>query len=139
MSYAKSRFFKRTAEWRPESESRYVPIHTRGIYTLLKKINSKTFEVVYVGMSGGTKAQGIYFRLNRHKKKNRKNNITWDHFSVFEVWDNITANEVKELEGLLRHVYRKDPDVNKLNQQRRYVPLLSGDVRNNDLKSWRKR
>ncbi|GAF97179.1 unnamed protein product, partial [marine sediment metagenome] len=33
----------------------------------------------------------------------------WTHFSIFEVWENITENEIKELEGLFRQIYRKDP------------------------------
>jgi hypothetical protein len=138
MSYAKSRFIKRTAERCPRSDARYIPKNTRGIYTLLKKIGNNTFKVVYIGMSGGSKALGIYFRINRHKNSKRMNRSKWDYFSIFEVWDNITQNEVKELEGLILHIYRKDADVNKLNRQRRFLPLLSKEVRNMDLRTWNK-
>jgi hypothetical protein len=41
-----------------------------------------------------------------------------DSFFAFEVWDNILDEEVTELEGLLRHIYRYDPEANKLNIQK---------------------
>jgi hypothetical protein len=47
----------------------------------------------------------------------------WTHFSVFEVWDNIRMEEIKELEGLFRHIYKEDTRANKLNRQRGYKRL----------------
>jgi len=47
----------------------------------------------------------------------------WTHFSIFEVWDNITQDEVAELEGLFRHIYRKDTKANALNEQRGFKKL----------------
>ena len=59
------------------------------------------YDVVYVGMA----TQGIRGRLESHVK--RKGDL-WTHFSAFEVWDNIRDEEIVELEGLFRHLYRKD-------------------------------
>ena len=48
----------------------------------------------------------------------------WTHCSVYEVWDNITQEQVEELEGLFRHIYRKDIAANQLNAQKAYKPLV---------------
>lgn len=133
MSTAKLRFFKSCAEWKPRSEIRHIPTSTRGIYTLLKKTGDDTFQVLYIGMSRG----GIHGRLSRHSHSKRKNKSKWDYFSFYEVHDNITAAEVRELEGLIRHIYRKDPFVNKLNRQRRFQDLI--DVRENNLLKWNRK
>jgi hypothetical protein len=47
----------------------------------------------------------------------------WTHFSVFEVWPNVRDDEVGELEGLFRHLYKLDAAANKLNKQRGYKPI----------------
>ncbi|HLX11844.1 MAG TPA: GIY-YIG nuclease family protein [Bacteroidota bacterium] len=133
MPLAKSLFFKRCAEGCPRSEVRYIPRNTRGIYTLLKKESGDTYRVVYVGMAGGAKA-GIHGRLNSHKSSKRKGN-KWDYFSFFEVWDNVSKDEVTELEGILRHIYRKDQNVNELCRQRSHKPFIK--IRNNNLKDWK--
>ena len=39
------------------------------------------------------------------------------------VWDNIREEEILELEGLFRHIYRKDARANKLNKQRGFAKL----------------
>ncbi len=59
-------------------------------------------------------------RLNRHKVKKAG---LWTHFSVFEVWDNITEAEVTELEGLFRQIYSKDSRANRLNVQKSFKKL----------------
>ena len=41
-----------------------------------------------------------------------------DSFSIFEIWDNIREDEIKELEGLFREIYKKDSSANKLNKQK---------------------
>jgi hypothetical protein len=63
---------------------------------------------------------GIRSRLRRHK---RSKTALWTHFSVFEVWPNIRDEEVSELEGLFRHLYRYDAAANKLNKQRGFKPI----------------
>jgi hypothetical protein len=77
-------------------------------------------EVVYVGMARGERS-GVKGRLNQHRGTKANE---WTHVSVYEVWDNIPAEQVEELEGLFRHIYRLDPQANRLNKQRGYKPLL---------------
>ena len=50
------------------------------------------------------------------------------------MWDNIREDEVVELEGLFRHIYRKDITANRLNVQRSYKPLAK--VRDNNVSKW---
>ena len=52
-----------------------------------------------------------------------KNKDGWTHFWVFEVWDNIREDEVKELEGILRHIFRKDLHANKFGIQKSFNKL----------------
>jgi hypothetical protein len=93
----------------------------RGVYVLYKeRQKKKIYDVVYIGMAGGEKKAGIGGRLRSHKK-NRPNE--WTHFSVFEVWDNIREEEVRELEGILRHIFRKDSHANKLGIQKSFRKL----------------
>ena len=77
-------------------------------------------DVVYVGMAGGEVKSGIGGRLRSHKRKKGK---AWTHFSAFEVWDNIREDEVRELEGIFRHIYRKDSRAGKLNKQKAFNKL----------------
>jgi hypothetical protein len=115
MPWSVCRFIKRIAEFLPKTEIRRIPANTRGIYALLKK-RKDAFDVVYIGMSAGRKA-GITSRMKAH---NRKKGVEWTHFTIFEVHDNITYNEIDELEGMFRHIYRKDTKANRLNKQLRY-------------------
>jgi len=82
-------------------------------------------------MARGAKT-GVHGRLNSHR---RLKEGEWTHFSVFEVWwDNITEAEVAELEGLFRHIYRKDTKANRLNEQRGFKKLKTvGKVK---LENW---
>jgi hypothetical protein len=86
---------------------------------------------VYIGMA--TLGEGIRSRLKQHNKSGRK---IWSHFSVFEVWDNINADEIEELEGLFREIYRKDRRANRFNSQKRYKKLQG--VREDRLELWGK-
>jgi hypothetical protein len=76
---------------------------------------------------------GLYFRLMSHKRSKRKKKY-WTHFSVYEVWENIRDDEIVELEGLFRHIYRKDSTSSALNIQREYKKVKQ--VKQNDLKKW---
>ncbi len=58
----------------------------------------------------------------------------WSHFSVFEVWDNIREEEIRELEGILRHIYRKDARANRLAVQKSFKKLTR--VRVKRLEEW---
>jgi hypothetical protein len=119
MAIASMALFEKAAEFLPIKERGRIPSKTRGIYILLKQHRRKRYEVVYVGMVGGPSA-GIRGRLRSHY---RKKPAQWTHFSVFKVWDNISQQAVRELEGIVRHVFRKDPRVNPLAVQRGFKPL----------------
>lgn len=132
MPVSKMKFIKRCAEFIPKEERKNIPPNTRGIYILLQKLNTKDYNVVYVGMARGDKT-GMHGRLNSHALSKTKGS-SWSHFSLYEVHDNISTEEIEELEGLLRHIYRFDLHANPFNQQRRYKKLLR--VRNNKLQTW---
>jgi hypothetical protein len=44
--------------------------------------------------------------------------------SVFAVHENISNGEIKELEGLFRHIYRFDTRANRLNVAKGYMTLV---------------
>ena len=120
MPVSELRLIKRCAEFLPKSELSRIPAYTRGIYALLKKQPDGRFDVVYIGMAAGTKTASIRGRLRVHKRKKDK---LWTHFSAFEVWDNIREEEIQELEGILRHIFRKDSHANKLGIQKSFKKL----------------
>ncbi len=108
-----------------------MPRYTRGIYVLYKyRHHYDAYNVVYVGMAGGESA-GIRGRLRRHLESKGDQ---WSHFSVFEVWENIREDEVKELEGLFRHIYKFDHKANKLNKQRGFKKLRL--IRSKTFEDW---
>lgn len=128
MPVSELKLVKRCVEFCEIDELREIPSNTRGIYVLfkrsrrfdkrLKKWRDK-YDVVYIGMARGT-TSGAHSRLYAHSKSKKG---AWTHFSLFEVWDNITEAEVAELEGLFRHIYRKDTKANPLNEQRGFKKL----------------
>jgi hypothetical protein len=77
--------------------------------------------------------KSIHGRLAAHRNSKRKGRI-WTHFSAIEVGRKITDVEIAELEGLLRHIYRKDSKANRLNIAKRFAKLRP--VRQNDLSKW---
>lgn len=130
MSVSELKFIKRCAEFVPQSEYRHIPSNTRGIYALLKHDTKKDkYNVVYIGMARGSKS-GVKARLWSHSRKKKD---LWTHFSVYEVWDNITQAEVEELEGLFRAIYRRDTLANRVNRQRGFKKLKRVV---NPLKNW---
>lgn len=121
MPVSELRLIKRCAEFLRKTEISKVPPRTRGIYVLFKhRPRLNKYDVVYIGMAAGSKTASIRGRLRVHRRKKGK---LWTHFSAFEVWDNIREDEVKELEGLFRHIYRKDTKANRLNQQKAFKKL----------------
>lgn len=109
------RLFKRSFEYLPKSDVSTLPRSMRGFYVLYRKrkatvMDKRRFDVVYVGIASAPKA-GIRTRLWWHNRSETKRKL-WTHCSAFEVWDNITADEIKELEGLFRHLYRHDTRAN---------------------------
>lgn len=115
------RFIKSALEYRHIDEVSVVPRGVRGIYALYRK-RGKTYDLVYVGMSGRDANGRIKSRLTRHKR-NKVN--SWTHFSYYEVWDNITELEIRELEGLFRQLYRFSVNSNSLNRQQTHKPLIA--------------
>ena len=129
------RFIKNCSERLSKEEVSKVPVDTRGIYALLcqDKREQTRFDVVYIGMARGN--LGVAGRLRSHKRSKSKSNL-WTHFSVYEVWDNITDEEIQELEGLFRHIYRRDGNANAINKQRSFRKL--SQLRNNNPKEWKR-
>lgn len=118
MPESELRLFRRCVEQQPRAAIREIPPGVRGIYALLRKRRNGRFDVVYVGMA----RQGVKGRLVRHARSASKAAL-WTHFSVFEVFDNVRGEEIQELEGLLRHIYRADSRANRLNVQRGFRKL----------------
>ena len=111
------RLIRRCAEYVPEAEGLTLPRGLHGIYVLYRQLravrtNKPRYDVVYVGMAS---KGGIRSRLRLHRRQKQGH---WTHFSVFQVWDNIREDEVRELEGLFRHIYRHDSHANRLNAAR---------------------
>jgi len=114
------RLIKRSSEYIHLDDINLIPRGLRGIYALYNlRPKLKTYDVVYVGMTLGGKG-GLRGRLKGHR---RKKVGLWTHCSIFEVWDNIRNDEIVELEGLFRHIYRYDSRANKLNKQRGFKKL----------------
>lgn len=117
MPQSQLRLIKRWCTYIPKAKKKDVEAGLRGIYVLYKYVRKTgSYNVVYVGMS----TFGIKKRLGSHIKNKQG---LWTHFSVFEVWDNIRNEEIKELEGLFREIYKKDSTANKLNKQGSFKKL----------------
>ena len=131
MAQSPLRLIKRCAEYIEVARVFDLPGGLRGIYVLYRRrarLGAVYHDVVYVGMAGSA---GIRARLKSHR---RKKVGAWTHFSVFEVWDNIRDEEVRELEGLFRHLYRDDSQASPLNAARSYKALRG--LRDNKISSW---
>ena len=106
------RLVKRWQRYRPRGEWSAVPRDTRGFYVLYANVRPKTgrvkqADVTYIGISGLGKGSGIRSRLRRHNQRKRG----WTHFSFFEVHDNITGDEIRELEAMLLQIFQHDSRV----------------------------
>ena len=122
MAISELRLIKNCVEYLPQSEVYRIPKLTRGIYVLYKyRPKTKMYDVVYVGMAGGEVKSSIGGRLRSHKRTKGR---YWTHFSAYEVWDNIRENEVRELEGILRHLYRFDSRACKLAVHKKFIKLI---------------
>jgi hypothetical protein len=123
------RLIKSCFELAPLSEVEKVPAGTRGMYVLYQKHGIRTgvdrgkwrFDVVYVGIAAIGVHSGVRGRLRAHR---RQKEGEWTHFSVFAVHENIRTDEIKELEGLFRHIYRFDTRANHLNVAKGYMTLV---------------
>jgi hypothetical protein len=105
------RLYLRRGDWK-------VPHITRGVYVLYKKKpgKEKIYEVFYIGVAGVSKdaRSGISARIKNHHKTKKDG---WTHYSFFEVHDNVSREEILELEGLFLRVFRHDPRVKLDNKQ----------------------
>jgi hypothetical protein len=97
------------------------------------RAGAQKFDVQYVGMASAGNRRGLRGRLSSHAKSKKKADL-WSHFSVYEVWDNIRDDEIRELEGLFRHIYREDARASALNVQRGFKKVRL--VRQNNLQDW---
>lgn len=133
MEQSPLRLIKRCAEYISLGDVDRLPRGLRGIYVLYRyRRKVKKYDVVYVGMTHAGGRGGIRSRLIRHRQ--RKAGL-WSHCSIYEVWDNIREDEVAELEGLFRHIYRRDSRANKLNKQKGYRKLRQ--VRSKQYWDWK--
>ena len=121
------------AQWQRKKDWEHVPAGVRGIYALHQEESKTVFNVVYIGMAAS--GQGIRRRLRNHANSRRKG-PNWSHFSFFAVWENIREDEIRELEGLFREIYRKDTKANSLNKQKRSKGIQS--VRKKKVEDWPK-
>ena len=136
MAESELRLVRRSAEFIPKDDVKLLPRMLRGIYVLYKLSRNRgreKYDVLYVGMAAAGRRGGMRGRLMSHARSKRKGEL-WTHFSAFEVWDNIRDEEVAELEGLFRHIYRKDSAANALNIQKGFKK--ASRIRQNDLKKW---
>ena len=121
MPVSELRLIKHCIEFGDKLDIDRIPRRTRGVYALFKyRPRLDKYDVVYIGMAAGIKTASIRGRLRSHR---RRKGEFWSHFSAFEVWDNIREEEVKELEGILRHIFRKDSHANILGIQRSFKKL----------------
>lgn len=142
MPISELRLIRRVQELAPKEDIRLVPPDTRGLYVLFQRLprrgreRTDKFNVVYIGIA--TAGKGIAARLRSHRRSRVRQ--AWTHFSVFEVWDNISEQEIRELEGLFRHIYRWDRYANRFNVQRgdrRIVRLRKATTREGWMKGAR--
>ena len=122
MPQSELRLIKHAIEFQEQSEVDQIPGSLRGIYVLYRRKGKKSdsshhYDLVYIGMT----TSSIKRRLRAHRKSWKRK--YWTHFSVFEVWDNVRDEEIMELEGLFRHLYRWDSRANLLNIQKRYPQI----------------
>ena len=92
-----------------------IPPSTRGVYVLYNNGSPKEYRVVYIGVAGLglTGGGGIRSRIKRHDRKIKK----WTHYSAYEVHDNITRDEIREIEALLLSIFRDDKRILLTNKQ----------------------
>ncbi len=107
------RIIKRWKRYEPREKWVEIPPGTRGFYVLYKQ-NGENYEVTYIGVAGLGKKSGAKGRLKKHNAGKKG----WTHFSLFEVHDNITRDEIRELEALLLGIFRHDPRIELTNIQK---------------------
>jgi hypothetical protein len=121
------RVIKRWRRYERRGDWRYLLPVTRGIYILYKDTGEraangkqKIFHVVYIGVAGVAKEakRGIRGRLRQHAKAKSSHGTAWTHYSFFEVHDNVSREEILELESFLLAIFRHDPRIELANKQK---------------------
>lgn len=104
------RFYEKKGTWDYDK-----PV-TRGLYVLYNK-EGKHYDVKYIGVGGIglDEKSGIFGRLKKHEKTK----MDWTHYSFFEVHDNITRDEIRELESLFLTIFEADSKISIINKQKR--------------------
>lgn len=110
------RLIKRWKRYEPREHWRLVPPNTRGVYVIYRKRSKQNYNVVYIGVAGigRTGSGGVRGRLKSHDARIKD----WTHFSFFEVHDNITSDEIRELEVLLLGIFRHDQRIALINKKK---------------------
>jgi len=100
------RTIKRWQRYQLRDNWSLVPRNTRGLYVLYRKRKVNRYEVCYIGVAGlgVTGGGGIRSRLKSHNDQKPD----WTHYLLFEVHDNVTREEIRELEALLLGIFRHD-------------------------------
>ena len=120
------RLIHQRREFVRQEDLKTIPRGLRGIYVLYQHDKrSGDFNVVYVGMAAAGNRGGMRGRVNQHRKKKKG---LWTHCSFFEVWNNIRDEEIRELEGLFRQIYRRDGRANSLNRAKSFKKLRAVTV-----------
>ena len=112
MRQSTSLLFKNFYEYLPIEKALELPPNMRGLYVLYRSDEKYAMNIVYVGMTDS----GAKGRILKHRGGSKKG--LWTHCSIYEVWDNITQEQILELEALFRHVLRKDAEASSLNVQK---------------------
>lgn len=114
------RLIKRWKRYELRAKWSDVPPGIRGLYVLYRKRRgtrdrAKCYEVTYIGVAGisATRRGSVRARLKSHDR----NKPNWTHFSFFEVHDNITRDEIREIEALLLGIFHHDPRIDLTNKQ----------------------
>ena len=107
------RLIKRWKRYEPREKCGEIPPMTRGVYVLYKR-DGEDYNVTYIGIAGLGRRSGAAGRLKSHNARKEG----WTHFSLFEVHDNITCDEIRELEALLLGIFRHDPRIELTNKQK---------------------
>lgn len=97
---------------------KFIPHITRGVYVLYKDKShgkKKKFKVFYIGVGGIGKdaGSGVGARIRSHDEEKDG----WTHYSFFEVHDNVTREEILEIERLLLWIFRHDKRIKLDNVQ----------------------
>ncbi|SRR5258706_8496149 len=121
------RIIKSWRRYELRGDWKYLLKITRGVYVLYKeqkRREHKIFHVVYIGVAGVAKEAktGIGSRLRQHNKSTKKD---WSHYSFFEVHDNVSREEILELENFLLAIFRHDPRVELANKQKSSKHMLN--------------